>query len=98
MPAAKVHSPAHKLIASIRIVARSDFVAHLGVIPEIRNEMEIPLRDEQERARTREAGEIANVGKARDDERIDVSRGDCFAERGDARGTTVRHWWRPEAS
>ena len=72
-----------------------DFVANLGVVPEVGNEMHIALRNQQQCARARKTGEIAHVRKAREHECVDVCGGEPIAKRGNPRGAAISHWRQP---
>ena len=63
----------------------------LCLVAKVRHEAQLPRRNEQQRAGSRESGEIPDVRQTRYEQAIEMRRGERLHERGDALGATVSH-------
>ena len=69
----------------------ADFLGDLGLVAEIRDEHDIALAHEEQRARPGETGQIANVGQARDEQPVHMGSRQTVGERRQSAPAGINH-------
>ena len=73
LPPSSCQSPVQRLCGSIDDAREiADFVHHLRLVAEVGEQHDVARRDEQQRARSREAGEVPDVRQARDEQPVEM--------------------------